>query len=386
MNVIVASSLWKRTDFESGGKTEEHNHIFFVIVQGAVTDWIVLEIVIIINEYSAIFLRIEEFRFLPEWRDKKNMKKSFILFVIVLIVAVLMTGVVSAQDKFKIGYSCNNFNDTFQTFIEDYAQAYADANNIEYSYADAGEDILKQQDQIKAFITEGVDAVVVVAVDTSATDPIIEMTKEAGIPVVFVNRNPFAGMEEKDIPENAYYVGSESIDAGIFQAEYLVKLMGEEKPVGYAILVGLLSNEAALARTEGNKQVLDEYENYNLLAEKNGDWQRDQGMTIAENWITAYGDELNAILANNDEMALGAVEAVEAANRKDIVVMGVDLIADAITAIKDGRLAASVLQDAKGQGEGSMKIAEAVLKGDKVEKVTWIPYVLVTPENLADFE
>lgn len=314
------------------------------------------------------------------------MKKSLILFVVVLIVAALMTGVVSAQDKFKIGYSCNNFNDTFQTFIEDYAQAYAEANNIEYSYADAGEDILKQQDQIKAFITEGVDAVVVVAVDTSATDPIIEMTKEAGIPVVFVNRNPFAGMEEKDIPENAYYVGSESIDAGIFQAEYLVKLMGEEKPVGYAILVGLLSNEAALARTEGNKKVLDEYENYRLLAEKNGDWQRDQGMTIAENWITAYGDELNAILANNDEMALGAVEAVEAANRKDIIVMGVDLIADAITAIKDGRLAASVLQDAKGQGEGAMKIAESVLKGDKVEKVTWIPYVLVTPENLADFE
>lgn len=314
------------------------------------------------------------------------MKKSLMLFVVVLIVAALMTGVVSAQDKFKIGYSCNNFNDTFQTFIEDYAQAYAEANNIEYSYADAGEDILKQQDQIKAFITEGVDAVVVVAVDTSATDPIIEMTKEAGIPVIFVNRNPFAGMEEKDIPENAYYVGSESIDAGIFQAEYLVKLMGEEKPVGYAILVGLLSNEAALARTEGNKKVLDEYENYKLLAEKNGDWQRDQGMTIAENWITAYGNELNAILSNNDEMALGAVEAVEAANRKDIIVMGVDLIADAITAIKDGRLAASVLQDAKGQGEGAMKIAESVLKGDEVEKVTWIPYVLVTPENLADFE
>ncbi|NMA12613.1 MAG: sugar ABC transporter substrate-binding protein [Chloroflexi bacterium] len=314
------------------------------------------------------------------------MKKSLMLFVVVLIVAALMTGVVSAQDKFKIGYSCNNFNDTFQTFIEDYARTYAEENNIEYSYADAGEDILKQQDQIKAFITEGVDAVVVVAVDTSAADPIIEMTKEAGIPVVFVNRNPFSEIEEKDIPENAYYVGSESIDAGIFQAEYLVKLMGEEKPVGYAILMGLLSNEAAVARTEGNKKVLDEYKNYKLLAEKNGDWQRDQGMTIAENWITAYGDELNAILSNNDEMALGAVEAVEAANRKDIVVMGVDLIADAITAIKEGRLAASVLQDAKGQGEGAMKIAESILKGDEVEKVTWIPYVLVTPENLADFE
>lgn len=314
------------------------------------------------------------------------MKKHIAILVVVLFIAGLLTGVVSAQDKLKIGYSCNNFNDTFQTFIENYAKTYAKDNDIEYSYADAGEDILKQQDQIKAFITEGVNAVVVVAVDTSATDPIIEMTQEAGIPVVFVNRNPFAGMDEKDIPENAYYVGSESIDAGIFQAEYLVKLLGDEKPVGYAILMGLLSNEAALARTEGNKKVLDEHSNYKLLAEKNGDWQRDQGMTIAENWITAYGNDLNAILSNNDEMALGAVEAVEAADRKDIIIMGVDLIADAVTAIKEGRLAASVLQDAKGQGEGAMKIAEAVLKMEPVEKVTWIPYVLVTPENLADFE
>ncbi len=294
--------------------------------------------------------------------------------------------VVAAEDKYKIGYACNNFNDTFQTVIEGYAKAFAAENNIDYVYSDAGEDILKQQDQIKAFIAEGVDAVVVVPVDTSATEPIIEMTAEANIPVVFVNRNPFADVKPEDIPANAYYVGSESIDAGIFQAEYLVKLLGEKDPIGYAILVGLLSNEAAVARTEGNKQVLDKYSNFKLLAEKNGDWQRDQGMTITENWLTAYGPELKAILANNDEMALGALEALEANGRDEVIIMGVDLIDDAKTAITDGRLDASVLQDGKGQGEGSMKIALEVLKGEKPEKITMIPYVLVTPENIKDFE
>lgn len=314
------------------------------------------------------------------------MKKFLLLSLVVIMTAGLMTGIVGAQDTFKIGYSCNNFNDTFQTFIEDYARAFAEENGIEYTYADAGEDILKQQDQIKAFVAEGVDAIVVVPVDTSATEPIIDITKEAGIPVIFVNRNPFSDIEVEDIPENAYYVGSESIDAGLFQAEYLVELLGTEEPVGYAILVGLLSNEAAVARTEGNKQILDQYPNYTLLAEKNGDWQRDQGLTITENWLTAYGDELKAILANNDEMALGALEALEANGREDVIVMGVDLIDDAKTAILDGRLDASVLQDAKGQGEGAMKIAVDILSGIEVDKLSMIPYVLVTPETIDQYK
>lgn len=314
------------------------------------------------------------------------MKKFLLLSLVVIMTAGLMTGIAGAQDTFKIGYSCNNFNDTFQTFIEDHARAFAEENGIEYTYADAGEDILKQQDQIKAFIAEGVDAIVVVPVDTSATEPIIDITKEAGIPVVFVNRNPFSEIAVEDIPENGYYVGSESIDAGLFQAEYLVELLGTEEPVGYAILVGLLSNEAAVARTEGNKQILDEYPNYTLLAEKNGDWQRDQGLTITENWLTAYGAELKAILANNDEMALGALEALEANGREEVIVMGVDLIDDAKTAILDGRLDASVLQDAKGQGEGAMKIALSILSGEEVEKLTMIPYVLVTPETIDQYQ
>lgn len=313
------------------------------------------------------------------------MKKFVLMFLIVIAATGVLVSAVGAEETYKIGYACNNFNDTFQTVIEGYAKAYAKENGVEYVYSDAGEDILKQQDQIKAFIAEGVDALIVVPVDTSAAEPIIDMATEAKIPLVFVNRNPFAGMKPEDIPEGVYYVGSESIDAGIFQAEYLVKLLGTEKPVGYAILVGMLSNEAAVARTEGNKQVLSKYPNYKLLAEKNGDWQRDQGLTITENWLTAFGDELNAILSNNDEMALGALEALEANGRDDVIVMGVDLIDDAKTAILEGRLDASVLQDGKGQGEGAMKIALAALKGEKVDPITMIPYVLVTPENIKDY-
>lgn len=314
------------------------------------------------------------------------MNKKFFVVVLSLLLVAIVSSSVFAQDTFKIGYACNNFNDTFQTVIEGYARALAEKEGVEYVYSDGGEDILKQQDQINAFIAEGVDALIVVPIDTSAVEPIIEAAAAAKIPLVFVNRNPFADIEPEDYPENVYFVGSEESDAGKFQAEYALELLGEKDPVGYAILVGMLSNQGAVARTQGNKDALEEFKNFELLAEQNGDWQRDQGMTITENWLTAYGDKLKLILANNDEMALGAVEATEAAGREDIIIMGVDLIPDAKQAIIDGRLDASVMQDGKGQGEGAMNVALAALKGEKPDPYTKVPFVLATPENIEDFE
>ena len=313
------------------------------------------------------------------------MKKKIMVGLSLMLVFV-MASAVSAQETFKVGYLCNNFNDTFQTVIEGYAKALAEKEGVEYVYADGGEDILKQQDQIHAFIAEGVDALIVVPIDTSAVEPIIEAAAAAKIPLVFVNRNPFADLDPEEYPENTYYVGSEETDAGKFQAEYALELLGEKDEIGYAILVGILSNQGAIARTQGNKDALETFKNYKFLAEQNGDWQRDQGMTITENWLTAYGDELKLILANNDEMALGAVEATEAAGREDIVIMGVDLIPDAKQAIIDGRLDASVMQDGKGQGEGAMMVALAALRGEEPDPYTKVPFVLATPENIADFE
>lgn len=314
------------------------------------------------------------------------MSKKFLVVVMSLLLVVMLSSSALAQETFKIGYACNNFNDTFQTVIEGYARAFAEKEGVEYVYADGGEDILKQQDQINAFIAEGVDALIVVPIDTSAVEPIIEAAAAAKIPLIFVNRNPFDGVDPEDYPENVYFVGSEEPDAGKFQAEYAVELLGEKDPVGYAILVGMLSNQGAVARTKGNKDALEDFKNYELLAEQNGDWQRDQGMTITENWLTAYGDKLKLILANNDEMALGAVEAKEAAGRDDIVIMGVDLIPDAKQAIIDGRLDASVMQDGKGQGEGAMTVALAALKGEKPDAYTKVPFVLATKDNIEDFD
>ena len=282
------------------------------------------------------------------------MKKSIVLLVVILSLA--FAAVAGAQD-YKIGYACNNYNDTFQTYIMGYADEYAKENGVELVLADGRDDEMKQMSDIENFIADGVDALIVFAVNPQGVDPIIEKAAEAGIPLVFVNRNPFSAEDGSDIPDGVYYVGSNEIDAGMYEAQFLVDKLGEDAQCGYAILMGQLSNTATPLRTEGNKKVLGEFAGYKFLAEQTGNWQRDQGMSITENWITTYGDELCAVLANNDEMALGAVEALEAAGIKDkVVVAGVDFIDDAAVAIEEGRLDCSVKQDGKGQGEGAVGI------------------------------
>lgn len=314
------------------------------------------------------------------------MKKT----ITVIMVLVLMTAVVFAggqqEDKssgYKIGFCSNNFNDTFQTYINAAAEDYVNSqDDLTISMVDAQEDVIRQQDMVNTLIAQGVDALIVVPVDTSAMDAVTRAAKEAGIPLCYVNRNPYA---EKQIPENVYYVGSQEIIAGQQQMNYMGELLHGEG--GVAILMGKLDNEGAIKRTEGNESVIAEkYPNIKVLAKETGNWQRDQGLTLTENWLTTYGDKLNGILANNDEMALGAVKALQAAGREDVYVMGVDAIPDALDAVKDGSLTATVLQDAVGQGRGATEVIHKALLGQKPDSVTWVPFVLITPENLADFQ
>lgn len=312
------------------------------------------------------------------------MKKFFAL----LLVMVLMISAIGCSQETsstddgnkKIGYVINNLNDTFQTFIFEAAKAKATELGYEIDVQDAQEDVIRQQDQVNALIEQKVSALIVVPVDTSAMEPITKAATDAGIPLVYVNRNPFG---ENELPANVYYVGSQEIIGGKFQAEELVRTMGEEGKV--CILMGILSNEGAVKRTEGNKEVLSEYPGIEILAEETGNWQTDQGMSLTENWLTAYGAELNAILSNNDDMALGAIQALKAAGRDDIFVIGLDATPAALEAVEAGTMAATVLQDANGQGAGAVEIANKAVGGSAVDSVTWVDFVLINKDNVADY-
>jgi inositol transport system substrate-binding protein len=214
-------------------------------------------------------------------------------------------------------------------------------------------------------------------------EPITKACQDAGIPLCYVNRNPYSGVEDT-MPANVYYVGSQEIKAGEMQMEYAGELLAGKG--GICILEGQLTNEGAVKRTQGvTETAAATFPDIEVLGMDTGNWQRDQGMSLTETWITKFGDKLNCILANNDEMALGAVAALAAAGRTDVIVMGVDAIPDALQAVKDGTLAGTVLQDAVGQGEGSIKVIQSVLTGGKSDSVVWIDFQLVTPENIDDF-
>ena len=314
------------------------------------------------------------------------MKKGLVLVLAILLTAglVFAGGQQEGGDgMMKVGYVCNNFNDTFQTYVMDAAEKYfMDVDGIEIIFQDAQEDVIRQQDLVNTFIAQGVDALAVVPVDTSAMDPIVRAASEAGIPLCFINRNPYG---EKNPPKNVYYVGSQEIIAGQQQMGLMGELLGGKG--GVAILMGKLDNEGALKRTAGNEAVIaDKYPGIKVLAKETGNWQRDQGLALTENWLTAYGADLNGILANNDEMALGAAEALRAAGREDVFVMGVDAIPDAKVAVGEGTLAATVLQDSVGQGAGGAKVLHKALMGETPDPITWVPFVLITKENLADFQ
>ncbi len=309
----------------------------------------------------------------------------------ILLVLVLALGMFTAcgggaeeeapaDDAKTIGYASCNMNDTFQTYVAEAATAKAKELGYKIDIKDAQEDVVKQQDQVNTMIEMGYDAIIVVPVDTSAMGPITDAVTAAGIPLVYVNRNPF-GTEQP--PEGVYYVGSQEIVAGQLQGEYLVEKMGEKGGVG--ILMGILSNEGAVKRTEGNEEVLSKYPDIKILAKEAGDWQSDKGMALTENWLTAYGDQLTAILANNDNMAIGALQALEAAGRDDVIVMGVDAIPDALNLVKEGKLDATVLQDANGQGAGGVEVADKAVSGNAPDAITWIDFVLITPENVDEY-
>jgi inositol transport system substrate-binding protein len=197
---------------------------------------------------------------------------------------------------------------------------------------------------------------------------------------VFVNRNPFVGTNP---PEGVYYCGSDSVVAGRQQMEYLGGLMGGSGEI--AILMGQLNQEAAQDRSRGVKAVVaEQFPNIKVVAEQTGNWMRNEGVNVTENWLTAYPN-LKAIASNNDEMAMGALVAIKSSGRQGILVGGTDGNPDAVLAVKNGEMACSVFQNARGQGAGAADYVIRALKGEKMDPINWVPYELITKENADDY-
>src|SRR5215216_4810227 len=266
------------------------------------------------------------------------------------------------------------FPDIWLTTLRDAMTDYAKSQpGVELIAVDSKEDVATQLAQVENFVAQKVDAIVIIPANTDAADPMTKAAQDAGIPLVYVNRIP------ANLPDGVAYVGSESIQAGIMQAEWIAKQLGGKGNV--VIMNGNLAQEAAQKRTEGEKQVFAKFPDIHIIKEDTANWDRAEGLALMENWLST-GDKIDAVASNNDEMAIGALQAIEAAGKLgEILVGGVDASPNALEEMDKGRLDVTVFQNAKGQGEGGIKAAIALAKGEQIEQITWIPFELVTPEN-----
>jgi len=283
----------------------------------------------------------------------------------------------SGDQPIKIGLTMK-FDDLWLTTLRDAMTAYAESQpGVELIAVDSKEDVATQLGQVENFVAQGVDAIIIIPANTDAADPMTKAAQDAGIPLVYVNRIP------SNLPEGVAYVGSDSIQAGIMQAEWLAEKLGGKGNV--VIMNGDLAQEAAQKRTEGEKQVFATFPDIQIIKEDTASWDRAQGLALMENWLST-GDQIDAVASNNDEMAIGALQAIEAAGLLgQILVGGVDASPDALAEMDKGRLDVTVFQNAKGQGEGGIQAAIALARGETIEQITWIPFELVTPENYKDF-
>ena len=271
--------------------------------------------------------------------------------------------------------------DAFLQKVADGMTKEAKAKGAELTVVAADNKVDTQLSQVENFISQKVDAILVVAVDTSAAGPMTQAAKEAGIPLVYVNRKP------ADLPSGVPYVGSQSLISGQLEMTQLAKLAGGKGNV--VIMEGEVTNEAALDRTKGCNDVVAQNPGMKVVKTAAADWDRAKGQALMENWLQS-GVDFSVVCANNDEMALGAINALKAAGKtlgaKGILVGGVDANADALVSMKAGELATTVFQDASGQGAGGVDAALDLIAGKTVPDYVDVPYQLVTLDNIADFE
>ncbi|MCY4335675.1 MAG: sugar ABC transporter substrate-binding protein [Litoreibacter sp.] len=301
-------------------------------------------------------------------------------------VVALMTTAAMAQ---TIGVSVARFDDNGLTIMRNgMTEHAATIDGLDLQMEDAQDDVARQLDQINNFIASGVDAIIVNAVDTNATEAMSNAAASAGVPLVYVNRQP---INMETLPEGQAFVASNEIESGTLKAFEICKNLRAEGKSGGAkayMLMGQLSNQAAVQRSKDVEDVIgmDMCNFIKLIDSQTANWSRDEAQNMMTNWLSS-GEEFDAVFANNDEMAIGAIQAMKAAGMSmdEVQVGGVDATPDALVAMQAGDMDVTVFQDLAGQGAGSIDTAIALANGEEVDKTVFIPFKLVTPDNVSEF-
>ena len=294
-----------------------------------------------------------------------------------------------------VGVCIYKFDDAFMTTYRNALTEILKGKGYQVTTVDGNNDQSKQNEQINTFITQGVDALIINPCMTSAADSIIATVKAAGVPTVLINREPTA--EQMSAYDKLVYVGCDAAQSGTFQGELILEtankgdINGDGK-VSYIMIQGDPENIDAQLRTEYSVGALKdagiEVEQLDL---QRGDWDREKGQTICANDLAQFGDQIEVVFCNNDDMAIGALQSIQAAGRKvneDIYLVGVDALDAALNEVMNGNMTGTVLNDAVGQATEAVNQMELLLGGATYSagnQSVYVDYVKVTPDNASEF-
>ena len=311
--------------------------------------------------------------------------KKFLLMMLTVMPICLFIGCVNignntAKDssKIKIGVCIANANDKYESYLLEEMKNYSKSlKDAEVVFADAKQNSNTQLSQVENFISQRVDAIIVLPVYIDSTKAITDKAKAANIPIISL-MTPFENQSDA-----VCYIAPDSKQAATLEMEYLAKKINYKGNV--AIIMGPMDDKAQRVRTETYHEVITKYPDMKIVAEQSAEWDRSRSMALMETWLKS-GKKIDAVASNNDEMAIGALKAIEASGKiGKITIGGIDATPESLQYLKSGKLAVTVFQDAVKLSNISIDTAIKAARGETVEKTINIQNGLVTPENVDQY-
>ncbi|WP_315708053.1 galactose/glucose ABC transporter substrate-binding protein MglB [Brenneria uluponensis] len=325
------------------------------------------------------------------------------VFTLTALVASMMFGATAHAANIRIGVTIYKYDDNFMSMVrKDIEKEAENIGGVQLLMNDSQNDQSKQNDQVDVLLAKGVKALAINLVDPAAAAVILNKASSSGIPVVFFNKEPNAKVMARY--PNAYYVGTDSKEAGIIQGQLIEKHwkstpawdLNKDGQIQYVLLKGEPGHPDAEART---KYVISTLNKDGIKTQQlqmdTAMWDTAQAKDKMDAWLSGpNANKIEVVIANNDAMAMGAIEALKAHNKTSIPVFGVDALPEALSLIKSGAMAGTVLNDAESQAKATLDLAKNLAEGKpategtefKIEnKIVRVPYVPVDKDNLSQF-
>ena len=310
-------------------------------------------------------------------------KHSLRFFVVMLLTIVFTlscekTKEVIPNKKMILGVSISSYDDTYLDYFRkelvDYSKQFPE---VEIISLNARADTGKQLHDVEQLIDMGADSLIIVPVNYESTYPMTDVARESNVNIVYTLSRP------SYLPEDVYFVGSDNEEAGTIQMTELAKLIKNKGNI--VVLMGLLTMEDTIKRTDAIFKEASKYPKINIVKKQTANWSRVQAKLVVSKWIKD-GVKFDAVASNNDDMAIGAADALKEHDLLDeVIICGVDATPEGLRAIKNGEMQFTILQDAKKQAILSFDKAYRLFKGENVKQVDYVPFKLVNTKNYKDF-